>query len=49
VADHAAEMAHLAQGELHPIPSIWGHRAGNPRVIPADAAFLTGHVRRVLG
>jgi homoserine O-acetyltransferase len=49
VADHAAEMAHLAQGELHPIPSIWGHRAGNPRVIPADAAFLKGHVRRVLG
>jgi homoserine O-acetyltransferase len=27
------------------IPSIWGHRAGNPRTIPADLDFLTARVR----
>jgi hypothetical protein len=30
VADNAAELPHLARAELRPIPSIWGHRAGNP-------------------
>jgi homoserine O-acetyltransferase/O-succinyltransferase len=40
VADNAAELEHLAHGELRPIPSIWGHRAGNPRPIPEDLAFL---------
>lgn len=30
VADNAAELPHLAKAELSPIPSIWGHRAGNP-------------------
>jgi homoserine O-acetyltransferase/O-succinyltransferase len=45
VADNAAELAHLAQGALHPIPSIWGHRAGNPSANPADAAFLRERVR----
>lgn len=48
VADHAPEMEHLASAELLPIPSIWGHRAGNPAVIPADAAFLKAAVRRWL-
>ena len=36
VADNAAEIAHLGHAELRPIPSIWGHRAGNP-VGEADA------------
>jgi homoserine O-acetyltransferase len=45
VADNAAELEYLNQGELAPIPTIWGHRAGNPRGIPADLEFLTGHVR----
>jgi homoserine O-acetyltransferase len=40
VADNAAELTHLAHGELRPIPSIWGHRAGSPFGIPADFAFL---------
>lgn len=40
VADNAAELPFLANGELRPIPSIWGHRAGNPATIPADYAFL---------
>ncbi len=49
VADNAAELAHLAQAELRPIPSIWGHRAGNPAQNPVDAAFLRDAVRGWLG
>jgi homoserine O-acetyltransferase len=40
VADNAAEFAHLRNAELRPIPSIWGHRAGNPATNPADFAYL---------
>lgn len=45
VADNAAELVHLAQGELRPIPSVWGHRAGNPATIPEAAAFIKAQVR----
>jgi homoserine O-acetyltransferase len=45
VADNAAELPHLAQGVLQPIPSIWGHRAGNPVANPVDAAFIKQAVR----
>jgi homoserine O-acetyltransferase len=45
VADNEAELAHLKSGELAVIPSIWGHRAGNPRTIPADMDFLRSRVR----
>ena len=45
VADNAAELRHLRHAELKPIPSIWGHRAGNPTVNPADALFLKNAVR----
>jgi homoserine O-acetyltransferase len=48
VADNAAELPHLAQAELAPIPSIWGHRAGNPVANPADAEFIKQAVRRWL-
>ena len=48
VADNEAEMPLLAHAELRPIPSIWGHRAGNPAVNPADAAFLKQAVREWL-
>ena len=44
VADNAAELPHLASAELRPIPSIWGHRAGNPNADAADAAFLRAAV-----
>ena len=44
VADNAQEIAHLRHAELRPIPSIWGHRAGNPAANPADAAFLRNAV-----
>jgi homoserine O-acetyltransferase len=48
VADNEAELPHLTHGELQPIPSIWGHRAGNPVQNAEDAAFLKHHVRRFL-
>ncbi|MFC3675049.1 alpha/beta fold hydrolase [Ferrovibrio xuzhouensis] len=48
VADNEAEMANLAAAELLPIPSIWGHRAGNPVQNPEDAAFIKENVRRWL-
>jgi homoserine O-acetyltransferase len=48
VADNAAELPHLQRGRLAPIPSIWGHRAGNPVANPADAAFLKREVRALL-
>lgn len=40
VADNAAELPHLETGELRPIPSIWGHRAGSPAGIVEDEEFL---------
>ncbi len=45
VADNEAELPHLRDARLLPIPSIWGHRAGNPMANPADAAFLRDAVR----
>jgi homoserine O-acetyltransferase/O-succinyltransferase len=45
VADNAAELVYLRDGQLAPIPSVWGHRAGSPEGIPADLEFLTGRVR----
>ncbi|WP_206935408.1 alpha/beta fold hydrolase [Roseococcus thiosulfatophilus] len=45
VADNEAELPHLRHAELRPIPSIWGHRAGNPQPIPEDTAFLRAQVR----
>ena len=45
VADNEAELPHLKHGVLKPIPSIWGHRAGNPGVQPEDAAFIRAAVR----
>ncbi|MDP4003742.1 alpha/beta fold hydrolase [Methylobacterium sp. NEAU K] len=47
VADNEAELPHLRDGVLRPIPSLWGHRAGNPSHNPADAAFLRETVRAV--
>ncbi len=49
VADNAREVALLPNAELRPIPSIWGHRAGNPRDNPEDAAFLRAAVAGLLG
>ncbi|CAA9263343.1 MAG: Homoserine O-acetyltransferase [uncultured Craurococcus sp.] len=48
VADNEAELPHLRHGRLAVIPSIWGHRAGNPGPNPADAAFIRSAVRALL-
>lgn len=48
VADNEAEMPKLRNATLRPIPSIWGHRAGNPAGIYDDTAFLKNEVRRWL-
>ena len=48
VDDNRLELPHLGHAELHPIPSIWGHRAGNPTVQPEDLAFIETHVEALL-
>ncbi|MDB5414944.1 MAG: putative homoserine O-acetyltransferase [Rubritepida sp.] len=45
VADNEAEMPHLRNAALRPIPGINGHRAGNPAGNAEDAAFLRAQVR----
>ena len=40
VADNAAELPHLRHGEMRVIPSLHGHRAGNPNGMPDDTTFL---------
>ncbi len=47
-ADNEAELPHLRHAELHPIPSINGHRAGNPNGLPDDAEWVRRQVRRWL-
>lgn len=39
-ADNEAELPNLRHASLQPIPSIWGHRAGNPVVNPVDSEFI---------
>ncbi len=43
-ADNEAELPYLRHALLRPIPSIWGHRAGNPVVNPADLEFIKQEV-----
>jgi len=38
--DCAADAAAIAGARLLEIPSLWGHRAGNPYQNPADARFI---------
>jgi len=44
-ADNQAELPFLANATLRPIPSIWGHRAGNPVANPADMLFIQNEVQ----
>jgi homoserine O-acetyltransferase len=46
--DNRAELAHLKHARLVEIPSVWGHRAGNPRDSPKDAAFIDQQVSAFL-
>ena len=48
VEDNRRELAHLRRGELRPISSPWGHRAGNPVSSPADEAFIRAAVQELL-
>jgi homoserine O-acetyltransferase len=38
----------MPNAELRPIPSIWGHRAGNPALNPEDARFIDAQVKELL-
>jgi len=49
VADNEREIAQMRHAELLPIPSIWGHRAGNPIQNPEDDDFIDRAVKELLG
>ena len=46
--DSAMETKQMPNAELRPVPSIWGHRAGNPVQNPADEAFIRQAVTDLL-
>jgi len=46
--DCAADAAAIADARLLTIPSIWGHRAGNPYQNPEDARFIQRAIRQLL-
>jgi homoserine O-acetyltransferase/O-succinyltransferase len=46
--DCAAEAALIPNAQYQPIPSIWGHRAGNPYQNPDDAAFIRSQIQILL-
>ena len=49
--DNEAELGGLVNAKsatLHPIPSIHGHRAGNPINNPADRAFISAEISALL-
>ena len=48
VEDNRREVARMPNAELRPIPSIWGHRAGNPMFNPEDAKFINDAVQELL-
>ena len=48
VEDNRREVALMPKAELRPIPSIWGHRAGNPAQNPEDAKFIDDAMRELL-
>jgi homoserine O-acetyltransferase/O-succinyltransferase len=48
VADNEREVVHMRHAELRPIPSIWGHRAGNPTLNPADDDFIDRAVKELI-
>jgi len=48
VEDNRREMAHLKNASLKPIPSVWGHRAGNPAGLAAEREFIEENVKELL-
>lgn len=48
VVDNRLELEHLKHAKLSSIPSIWGHRAGNPVGNAQDMSFLRNALRALL-
>ncbi len=48
VDDNALEVPQIAQARLLPIPSVWGHRAGNPASCKEDERFIAAAVQELL-
>jgi homoserine O-acetyltransferase len=46
--DCLREAKQIPQAEFRPIPTIWGHRAGNPSKHPEDQRFLTQTIADLL-
>ncbi|MBR1223829.1 MULTISPECIES: alpha/beta fold hydrolase [unclassified Bradyrhizobium] len=46
--DEIGKLVNAKSAELHPIPSIHGHRAGNPINYPADRAFINAEISAFL-
>jgi len=46
--DEIGRLVNAKSAELHPIPSIHGHRAGNPITYPADRAFIKAEILALL-
>ena len=46
--DNLADARRIPQAEYRPIPSLWGHRAGNPSKNPTDQAFLRTAISELL-
>lgn len=47
-ADSVADAEHIPKSIYLPIPTIWGHRAGNPAKNPADERFIARAVQELL-
>ena len=47
-ADDIGRLVNARSAELHPIPSIHGHRAGNPVNNPVDRAFIHAKISALL-
>ena len=46
--DAAIEAGQMPNAELRPIPSVWGHRAGNPVQNREDALFIDDALKELL-
>jgi homoserine O-acetyltransferase len=46
--DSEAEAARISRARFLPIPSIWGHRAGNPAKNPDDERFIRAAIQELL-
>jgi len=46
--DEIGRLINAKSAELHPIPSIHGHRAGNPVNNSVDHAFITAEIAALL-